>query len=176
MRDYLSEAGFCEPTERSKIAVFLAIERWKPGMSGSTSDWWVCLPKSLFLYWIDLRDIDREELRAILDKNKEQELENDLDDQLEVSSDSDSASVATTFYEAVLDEAREGRHSKSLRDAFDWLLQKRTPSITVGMVWYLFIGCHKQALLDALGVAGDAALNQTEWDLDALLGQGDSDP
>ena len=73
----------------------------------------------------------------------------------------------------MITSARRG-FANQRKEVFDWLLQKRTPSITVGMVWYLFIGCHKQALLDALGVTGDAALNQTEWDLDALLGQGDT--
>ena len=170
LRDHLSENGFCQPTETSKIGVFLAtIERWKPGMRGSCGDWWVCLPKSVFLNIIDMRDVDWTEVRAILDKNKQQRLDNPAGNPTR-SADVAPPAVKKPFYEALLDEAREGVHAKALRSAFTWLLGNRTPSVTVGMVWFFFLGCHKQGLLEALGVDGKGALNQTEWDIDALLG------
>ena len=82
------------------------------------------------------------------------------------------------FFRETLEEARHGEYGEALRDAFGWLLKRYPPSVSVGMVWYMFIGCHKRALLEVLGVSGPGTLNRVDWDLESLLGipRGDRRP
>lgn len=75
------------------------------------------------------------------------------------------------FYGNLVKEAKAGKNSIALRNAFKWILGKSRPQCAAGVAWIAYVGNHKSKLLAVLGVKGKNIIHQTEWDMDDLLDQ-----